>query len=496
MEEKKILVVIPELTYSGSTFSSLRICRVLLEEGMAVNVMSCASGPFCVEYEKLGITPEIIDKNHIYDNEELISEIAEYDLMIANTVIVYAIADMAKNIIPTIWYIREAHNLSWQFCKYDYRRYYALKRAENIYAVSEYAAEYIRNNYNPNVRVVHNCVEDVGNRYAKGSEYEDDIVRFISLGSLEPRKAFDILAMAYISLPEDMRKRSEIHIAGRITDYAKDYAENLLDLISEEQGIIYHGEITDRDALLQLMKNCDVAVVPSKDESCSLVAIEAAMLSLPLILSENIGAAYLAEEGKSGWLFETDNAEALSAALIKAIENNDLAGMGHEARIKYEATSTYAEYRKSIVKMCKDNFVEDKDIYREQHFARAQEEKRQRADEKKALKPLYQFETVLVPGNGFYVYGAGEVGRAFADLCLERGMIPLGIIDRNEALQGSFYNGIKIVCVDSILSRAKDRVIYVCLYKEEPALSVMDDLEQRGIKRSCMEWVGPVLIRK
>lgn len=60
-------------------------------------------------------------------------------------------------------------------------------------------------------------------------------------------------------------------------------------------------------------------VVPSRDESCSLVALEGAMMSKPLILTENIGAKYILDEN-SGWLVKTGSVDSLKMLLYKRIK--------------------------------------------------------------------------------------------------------------------------------------------------------------------------------
>lgn len=87
-------------------------------------------------------------------------------------------------------------------------------------------------------------------------------------------------------------------------------------------------------------------VVPSRDESCSLVALEGAMMSKPLILTENIGAKYILDEN-SGWLVKTGSVDSLKNAFIQAYKNkNKLDAMGANSRNNYLQTSTYEIYEK------------------------------------------------------------------------------------------------------------------------------------------------------
>ena len=281
----KVLIALHNLTYTGAVFSSRRICRVLMENEYEVDVWCYEDGPFKKEFEKIGVTPQIIDSNNIYENKNMIAEIKNYDILIANTIIVYAVVEVAQNLIPTIWYIREAQNLTFEFFFSDIRRYYALKRAENIYTVSEYARKYIVENYNPHVRVVHNCVEDESRGLINSAQKKNNVIKFLAIGSIEERKQLDVFVEAYIRLTYEERKQCEVHFVGKVWKEKEDYVIELLERAKKEPGVFYHGEIQERKKLLKLISDSDVIVVPSKDESCSLVVLEGAMLSKLIIIT-------------------------------------------------------------------------------------------------------------------------------------------------------------------------------------------------------------------
>ena len=131
----KILLVTPELEYTGALQSYRRMCKVLNDNGYKVSAVSYKSGPFAVELKKIGIDLKIIDIPMLKE-KEIIRYIKQFDLVLANTIETYKVADIAQLYIPTIWYIREADNLPEFFGK-DPARKEAFERARNIYAVSE-----------------------------------------------------------------------------------------------------------------------------------------------------------------------------------------------------------------------------------------------------------------------------------------------------------------------------------------------------------------------
>lgn len=369
MREFKILLITPELEYTGALNSFKRMCQTLLNNGFAVDVWSYEFGPFIEELDALGILTECIGENEL-DREWVERRIFKYKLVVANTVVVYKAVEFIKDFLPVVWYVREAENLPSFF--WIPQRKTALEAARKIYVVSEYARDFIVKNYNPNVEVLHNYVDDVfeaegcfiADKPQKGAQR----LKFLALGTIEERKGYDVLVEAFIALPEAIRAQCELHFAGRLWEGAAHFYPGLLRRIKEHPNIFYHGELREKKSIHKLLKDSDVVVVPSRDESCSLVALEGAMMARALILSENIGAKYLLSGGEErGLCVKTGCADALKEAFVRLFEGRGrLDAMGRRAREAYLQSSTYEIYEKNFIRIIQKELSSQPYLYRVQ----------------------------------------------------------------------------------------------------------------------------------
>lgn len=354
-EKKKVLLVTHEMDYAGSEHSLRRVAIALQNAGYTVNVWSYQQGDFAREFKKIDIQIRIVNGDKV-DQEEYVNEYKKYDLIIANTVATYKVVKAAQDIVPTIWYIREAQNIP-QFFRGKSELYETLYKAYCIYTVSEYAKEFICQNYNPNVHVIHNCVDDEYKAYHKQEKKKNSKskIKFLTLGTIEERKGYDVYLHAYMNLPKEYQERCEVHFAGRVASWAKNYGETLLEESKAYENIVYHGEIQDREKLLRLVDDMDVVVVASRDESCSLVALEGAMMGKALLVTENVGAKYIVKE-ETGWIVKTGDVDALREMYMKICDaKNKLSRFGKSAREEYLRTSTFDIFNGNIVAMAKEN---------------------------------------------------------------------------------------------------------------------------------------------
>lgn len=160
---------------------------------------------------------------------------------------------------------------------------------------------------------------------------------------MSKRKAIDIICPAFASLDTD---KAELHIIGKILEDAAETKQKY----QNNSNIIWHGAINNSQQKNQLFNQMDVFIIPSRDESCSLVAIEAAMLSKPIVVSKNVGAKYLIDEGVNGFIVKTEDINDLSQKMQYFIDNKDkIPAMGQKSRENYLQTSTMEVFEKNII---------------------------------------------------------------------------------------------------------------------------------------------------
>lgn len=341
---KKILFISPEMTYTGTPRSLLRMCKVAKNLGYGVEVWSGRDGIFINEYLKIGVEVKVVSENEINNN---IQEIKKFDLAVCNTVVTSKYAEVCCQHIPTIWYIREATNIP-DFIRNNPERAYVIKNSPDIYVVSEYAADALKFYADHPVSVMRNCVEDETDMAVPYAPGTGEKVKFVQFGTMEYRKGYDVLLAAYKAMPEAYRKQSEIYFAGGFINSGTPFCSYLFREMEGVKGIYYLGLIQGEEAKIKELSQKDVVVVASRDESCSLVALEGTMLSKPLIVTENVGAKYMVDD-RNGYIVKTGDVESLKSAMMRMIEKKDtLKAMGVESRKKYDAMASMRTYVQSM----------------------------------------------------------------------------------------------------------------------------------------------------
>lgn len=332
---ERIGFVSQEMTYTGSPNSLLRMARVAAQKYQVI-VFSLQDGEFKQEFIKNGIevlvTPiKDLEKPYVVDI------VMSCKFVIANTIGTSDFVNIYRDKLPIVWYIREAQNLK----SYHAGRQKALKNFPFVCCVSEYAKEFIDSNYGVNAIVCHNAVEDVYKTSTASGP-----LKVLFSGTISARKGVDILVDAWSRIHEDY-PTSELKLVGRVIDSFKEFYNTSIErLISNKKlNINYLGEVTDREAYFRLLSSVDIVIIPSRDESCSLVALEAAMMGKVVIVTENVGAKYICKEG-AGYVAKTGDAEDLANILKEVLKKTrkDLEKEGAIARNNYLETSTFESY--------------------------------------------------------------------------------------------------------------------------------------------------------
>ena len=141
--------------------------------------------------------------------------------------------------------------------------------------------------------------------------------RFVYVGRLMRSKGVDILVKAHKSLPLEERSKFPLVIIGdgELNGWLK---ENL-------DPHIKHIRWLQPDALLQNLSLGGVGICPSRKEQWGVIVHEYSQCSMPLILSDVVGASKeFLVNGLNGWSFKNNDMKQLTSAMQKFIDLSDL----------------------------------------------------------------------------------------------------------------------------------------------------------------------------
>ena len=181
---------------------------------------------------------------------------------------------------------------------------------------------------------IHLCHYGVDVRAFPCKTYPDYAVlrrplRCIYVGGVKELKGIAWLLQAFAEIPPE---QAELTVIGAFDPAAKDTAP-FRDRVTFT-GHILHSEIP------KLLTEADVFVFPSLGDSFALAVMEAAACGLPLIVSDNTGAAECMQNGVEGFVIPIQSADAIREKVRFFIDHpNRIEPMGRAARAMAEQHS-------------------------------------------------------------------------------------------------------------------------------------------------------------
>lgn len=159
-------------------------------------------------------------------------------------------------------------------------------------------------------------------RIAENKKLDSDIVNFCSsgfvigaIGRLSREKGYDVLLRAF-QMATGQRSDLRLIIIGEGGERAK--LEKMIEKFCFSETVMLAGFRADAKKYLSLM---DTLVLSSFTEGLPLVALEGLQAGVPIVASRVGGLPELLEDGKAGIVIEKGNAEILSEAIIKIVED-------------------------------------------------------------------------------------------------------------------------------------------------------------------------------
>lgn len=172
----------------------------------------------------------------------------------------------------------------------------------------------------PRVAVISECCAD---RFFTeplanpASETPDRLIRLVGVGNIMRWKNWRLLLDALASLPEAERRRLIFSHWGPvpIDPDSQAYSRELREFVRArglEKECLFRG---NTQSVSDCLREADWFVLPSTNEPCSVALIEALALGVPALVSSSGGNVDIIQPGKTGLLFEPDNALDLAAKL-------------------------------------------------------------------------------------------------------------------------------------------------------------------------------------
>jgi glycosyltransferase involved in cell wall biosynthesis len=210
-----------------------------------------------------------------------------------------------------------------------------LQRADRIVLLNKKAQEVFCLEYPAFVdktNVVYIGIPDIstGNKISDVNE----VINFISTGTIGRRKGYDLLVEAVLKLDEQTRNQIKLSIIGLGPIY-----QDLI-LFCEKNNlnnITFLGRVDD---VFSLLEKSDVFILTSRDEGMPMAAVEAMRAGLALVLT-NVGCmSDLVKNNKNGFICEPD-ADKISQSIKNIVtEKNRLKDFKLESRNIYKNNFT------------------------------------------------------------------------------------------------------------------------------------------------------------
>lgn len=262
--------------------------------------------------------------------------------------------------IPHIWHFREFGDTDYDLEYLKGREQsiaYINQNAKNIIFISETLKEYYNDiKSEKNRRVIYDGVSE--DYLIEENNKEELPITFLMAANINKNKNQKIVLEAVSVLKQKGITGFRVLIAGTATALAESQKyEKELYSYKEKYGldaVEFLGYVKDMN---QIRKTADVEIVPSVCEAFGRVTVEAMLAGNAVIASDSGASVELIEEGKTGFLFQQGNRDALAARMELCAKNpRILKEMGKSAREtakeKYVIKKNADEIEKLYLSVC------------------------------------------------------------------------------------------------------------------------------------------------
>ena len=363
---KRVLLIGYKFSLSGDPAHLLAFAQLLISHGYSVDIAISDGGYSEAIHMYDGIGADVFllpESGECFPQADRI--IRNYNLVIVNTISMWRYADLCRKLnVPHIWFIRDnLPRIQRYFLTTGGGRQSFFDDHENILCASKFSADQVFENYGVKCGYINDFIND---RFSAGDSQNKKhfgriaggVKTFAVVGDVQhlASQIPAVVAFLYISVSPQYKDSWKLLYIGKCGNSASDPALGLsLESITKNIPNIEWRFGDSQDNREELFDKVDFFIVPSVDELSSTVAIEAAMLGKPVILSNQVGAKHLVEEN-AGFIFESGNTAELRKIIIKCLDmaDDEYMKMSCQIRLNYEKTSLPSIYFNDLSSVIND----------------------------------------------------------------------------------------------------------------------------------------------
>mgnify|MGYP002510827389 CR=1 FL=1 len=308
-----ILLISHNFSYTGIPVAVKNMAHVLKKMGYSVLIAAMEGGPFTKELERQKM--EYIDDLGLCYQSQYFKEI----LQIFKAVVIgsFSLSNLVKTLvyfdIPVLWWVHETSD-----------KYYMgenevpVGRNIRFFAGGNRVKEIFSNHYkNVEIETLQYCIPD---SYDNVNCTESDYMAIAVIGTIDKRKAQDILLEAITRMPRGLRVKLKVIFVGQLDENDIMFADKIMVLQNQIDNFEWIPEMT-REEINKFYYKIDVLVCPSREDPMPMVVTEAMMHERVCVISENVGQAEFIEQGLNGFIFPNEDVDMLMEILIWLINN-------------------------------------------------------------------------------------------------------------------------------------------------------------------------------
>ena len=343
-----VLFVSHDLSWSGAPLILFQIAKWCKEAGFFVTAMSPKDGPLREKFREAGI-PLVVDPLVVTGHPSFTAFAQEFDCVIASTIFgAPVIRSAGAADIPHLWWIHEGR-VAEHYLSKDSALREALAMADLIVTPDTRSSQVYQPFIDRPVRVLSYGIPDPSAKVQPALRSETKPIEFLLLGTIEHRKGQQLLLEALRKLSDEVLQKTRFRIVGRAHDPA--ITEEIKRAGQKSSYLSYEDGVSP-DAALALIRDTDVMLCASWDETGPLILMEALALGKP-ILSSNVGAVaeYLSPEAE-GLFFSPGDADALARGIVRmALEPELRDRLSRNARRSYEKYFSFENFAENFVNL-------------------------------------------------------------------------------------------------------------------------------------------------